>query len=1339
MSTSPSAAADSSAAQSRPRNQSGPRRSDLARSLSDLTLRDESRLGRRLDKARTPDALTAIAAEIERAQSAVQVRRASVPPITYPESLPVTARREDIAAAIDKHQVVIVAGETGSGKTTQIPKICLELGRGVRGLIGHTQPRRLAARTVAERIAEELDRPLGETIGYTVRFTDHVSDKTLVKVMTDGILLNEIQRDRMLWRYDTLIIDEAHERSLNIDFILGYLKQLLPRRPDLKVIITSATIDPQRFAEHFGVNGVPAPIIEVSGRTFPVEMRYRPLTVQQGEQTIDRDPLDAICEAATELLKAGDGDILVFLSGEREIRDAADALRERNFRNTEILSLYARLSAADQHKVFRGHAGRRIVLSTNVAETSLTVPGIRYVIDTGLARISRYSVRTKVQRLPIEDISQASANQRSGRCGRVADGICIRLYSEEDYDSRPAFTEPEILRTNLASVILQMTALGLGDIAAFPFVEPPDSRAVRDGVSLLQELGAIVAATKPGEVNTLTDNGKALARLPVDPRMGRMLLEAHRQGCLREMLVIVSAVSMQDVRERPAEHQQAADQQHARFNVAGSDFLAYLRLWEYLGEQRHALSSSQFRKMCRTEFLHWMRIREWQDLHGQLKQITRELNWDRNTVDASEDAIHQSLLSGLLSHIGLREGDKKDFLGARGARFAVFPGSSLFKKPPRWIMAGELVETSRLWARSVAQIQPEWAETLAPHLVKSSYSEPHWSSKRAAAMAYEKVTLYGVPLVARRLVPYGQIDQEASRDLFIRHALVQGEWQTNHDFFHHNRALLESMEELEHRARRRDIVVEDDDLFDFYDKRVGESVVSARHFDSWWKKARKADPDLLSFQQQTVTNDDANRVNSADYPDAWQQGQLRFPLTYHFEPGHPDDGVTARIPIELLAQIQPVGFDWLVPGLRLDLATAMIKSLPKPARRTVVPAPDFAAAAMASIKPRTEPLNTALARELSRLGNCAISPREFVPDALPPHLRMGFIATGADGHELGRSKDLAALKHSLAKQIRAASAAQGLDAARPATLEWTSETLGAIPDQVTRTVGGQKVIGYPTLAVEPQKASASGKASKAGAAPAAPIAAAVGVRVVATQAEQRQLMRAGTRQLLLNALPGPPKMLISDFDNRYRLLLSQYPFGGLSGLLAEAHECAIDELMGMGPAVRDAAAFEALRKSVAADLYPRTSAILRSAAQVVEQWAQVQRLLPAADPATADDVRDQVADLVHQGFLLETGAARVAHLPRYLAAAAQRLEAAPKGLAPAAMARENSGMHTLNRVYGALQHYLDTCPPAKASSPQVLDVYWLIEELRVGLFAQRLGTAQPVSEKRIIKAIAALG
>jgi ATP-dependent helicase HrpA len=830
-----------------------PAAADLRSRLDSVSIRDASSLGRRIDgvhRIKDPmkraSATTEVLAAVERAEARLQARRAKVPELSFPEELPVSARRDEIAKAITEHQVVVLAGETGSGKTTQLPKICLEAGRGIRGMIGHTQPRRLAARTVADRIAEEVGVELGDAIGYQVRFTDKVGPDTLVKVMTDGILLNEIQRDKLLRGYDTLILDEAHERSLNVDFILGYLRHLLPRRPDLKLIITSATIDPGRFAAAFG----DAPVIEVSGRTWPVEIRYRPLVDPDSPDREPRDQDAGICDAVRELVREGPGDILVFCSGEREIRDATDAVQGMRLRDTEVLPLYARLSTADQHKVFSPHTGRRVVLSTNVAETSLTVPGITYVVDTGTARISRYSQRLKVQRLPIEPVSQASANQRSGRCGRTSDGIAIRLYTEDDYDSRPEFTEPEILRTNLASVILSMTALDLGDVAAFPFIDPPDSRAVRDGVDLLLELHALEPA-KPGSraPHRLTTVGRTLSQLPLDPRLARMVVEADRNGVLAELLVIASGLSVQDPRERPLEHQQAADTKHVRFSSPDSDFLAYLALWRYLREQKRELSGSAYRRMCRDEYLHYLRIREWQDVHTQLKQVCRELGLEVGTLGEESDAnsVARSVLAGLLSHIGLRNPDTRAYDGARGATFAIFPGSGLFKKPPQWVMAAELVETTRLWARECSRFEPEWAEKLGAHLVKRSYSEPHWERKRAAVVALEKVTLYGLPLIADRKVTYGRIDPVVSRELFIRHALVEGDWDTRHPFFAANRSMLEDVEELEERVRRRDIRVDDETLFEFYDERVGAEVVSGRHFDTWWKQGppRAAGPARL--------------------------------------------------------------------------------------------------------------------------------------------------------------------------------------------------------------------------------------------------------------------------------------------------------------------------------------------------------------------------------------------------------------------------------------------------------------------------------------------------------------
>ncbi|MEV0246197.1 ATP-dependent RNA helicase HrpA [Nocardia sp. NPDC050712] len=1374
---------------------------ELRTRLANLSLRDEYRLRRKLDRARGTE-LASVTAEIEAAELRVEGRRAAVPQIRYPEQLPVTQRREDIAAAIAAHQVVIVAGETGSGKTTQIPKICLELGRGVRGTIGHTQPRRLAARTVAERIAEELGTELGDVVGYTVRFTDHASDRTLVKLMTDGILLAEIQRDRLLRRYDTIIIDEAHERSLNIDFLLGYLKQLLPRRPDLKLIITSATIDPELFARHFAdEKGTPAPIVEVSGRSYPVEIRYRPLALELPSATpdddedtriVDRDPVDAIGDAVRELFDEGDGDVLVFLSGEREIRDTADALRDLNLARTEIVPLYARLSAAEQHRVFQAHTGRRVVLATNVAETSLTVPGIRYVVDPGTARISRYSMRTKVQRLPIEEVSQASARQRSGRCGRVADGIAIRLYSEDDFESRPAFTEPEILRTNLAAVILQMTALGLGDIENFPFVEAPDKRAIRDGIALLEELGALARpganklapqtdsdtaeAAPAGETAlTLTPLGREMAQLPVDPRMARMLVQGQRNGCLAEVLIIVAALSIQDVRERPAEHQQASDLKHARFAVEGSDFLAYLRLWDYLTDQRKALSSNQFRRMCRDEFLHYLRIREWQDLHGQLRTITRGLGWSaessssegapgetdraastseggrgkasgrnaggpeggrrsggRNakrgkneaaptaTIAESDGlpwdstAIHQSLLAGMLSHIGVREAESREFLGARNAKFMIFPGSSLAKKPPRWVMAAELVETSRLWGRMAARVEPEWAEQLAGDLVKRTYSEPHWSSKRGAARAYERVTLYGIPLVVSRPVDYGRIDPEISRELFIRHALVQGEWQTGHEFFHRNRALLDDVADLEHRARRRDILVDDEVLFEFYDQRVPADIVSVRHFDSWWKTAKRKDPALLEFSKSTVVNDGAVALDPTDFPDAWRQGELSFPLTYQFEPGQDDDGVTVRIPVEQLAHVRPVGFDWLVPGMREELAAALIKILPKTLRRQVVPAPDYAAAALAALTARAEPLRTGLARELSRLGSITISPADLDPAALPDHLRMTFAAVDGGGRVLAKGKSLTALKTQLAEQVSASVARATAGAERAASTVWTSESLGTVEPTVRREVAGQTVTGYPALVPEGPG---------------------VAVRVLSSPAEQAAAMRAGTRHLVLHAIATSPRTVTAGLPPADRLALSQNPYGSLDALVEDCRAAAADELIaGAGGPVNDPERFSALVAAIRPQLSTAVVRLVRASVPILAAAHRVSAALTETrEQDIAEDVRHQVDELVFPGFISEFGGARLREVPRYLQAATARLEALP-----ASAGRDRQGMIEVDRALSAYDRLLNALPEHRRAAPDVVEIWWMIEELRVSLFAQKLGTPYPISVKRIEKAISAV-
>ncbi|MBA4101513.1 MAG: ATP-dependent RNA helicase HrpA, partial [Arthrobacter sp.] len=972
--------------------------------------------------------------------------------IAYPAELPVSERREDLMAAIAANQVTIIAGETGSGKTTQIPKMCLELGLGENGLIGHTQPRRLAARTVAERIAEELGVDIGQEVGFQVRFTGEVSRATKVKLMTDGILLAEIQRDKLLRKYNAIIIDEAHERSLNIDFILGYLKRILPQRPDLKVIITSATIDPQRFASHFGTADQPAPIVEVSGRTYPVEIRYRPLSQPPGgagpddedgsddELEEDRDPLDAVCDAVDELAAEAPGDILVFFSGEREIRDAADALQariqsNRRLAGTEVLPLFARLSLQEQHKVFHPGNKRRIVLATNVAETSLTVPGIKYVIDTGTARISRYSHRTKVQRLPIERVSQASANQRSGRCGRVSDGIAIRLYSEEDFESRPLYTDPEILRTNLAAVILQMTAMGVArgpkDVENFPFVEPPETRAINDGVTLLRELGALAAArpqngtdgTKSG--GGLTAVGQKLAQLPVDPRLGRMIVEAGKRGCVREVMILAAALTIQDPRERPTDKQQLAAEKHNRFKDENSDFTGFLNLWNYIQEKQQELSSSAFRRMCRAEFINYLRVREWQDLFAQLRQLARPLGIsldNKRLADpvGNHEGIHISLLSGLLSHIGILDERKREYAGARGSRFAIFPGSALFKKSPTFVMAAELVETSRLWARVAAKFDPVWAEQVAPDLVKRSYSEPHWSTRQGAVMAYEKVTLYGVPIIAQRRINYGRVDPVVARELFIRHALVEGDWKTHHKFFHRNRALLHEVEELEARMRRRDLLVDDETLFEFYDARIGPDVVSERHFDKWWKEARQKNPDLLDYDKSLLLSDDAEDLDDSAYPKTWLHKGFELPLSYEFHPvapgspPNPSDGVTAEVPVLFLNQLDDKAFRWLIPGQRVELVTALIKSLPKQIRKNFVPAPDVARRAVAVLEadfdPAADELEPSLELALRRIRGHVVPPGSWNWDAVPAHLRVSFKVVDSTGKVLDEGKDLAALQ-----------------------------------------------------------------------------------------------------------------------------------------------------------------------------------------------------------------------------------------------------------------------------------------------------------------------------------------
>ena len=1356
--------------------------------------------------------------------------------ITYPEELPVSERREDIMNAIRDNQVVIIAGETGSGKTTQIPKMCLELGLGEKGLIGHTQPRRLAARSVAERIAEELGQKIGETVGYQVRFTSEVGEHSAIKLMTDGILLAEIQNDKLLRRYSTLIIDEAHERSLNIDFILGYLKRILPQRPDLKVIITSATIDPERFARHFSPSYVPGrgiidenlsdeereiaeailpddapPIIEVSGRTYPVEIRYRPLKGEEDaylddeEVDEDRDPTDAILDAIKELAKEAPGDILIFFSGEREIRDAKDAIEAMVLKsprlNYEVLPLYARLSLAEQHRVFSPGSRPRIVLATNVAETSLTVPGIKYVIDTGTARISRYSARTKVQRLPIERISQASANQRSGRCGRVSDGIAIRLYSEEDFTSRPEFTDPEILRTNLAAVILQMIAIGVvrepGDISRFPFVQPPASRAINDGVNLLRELGALTERPRHprkgrGNSATLTAIGRAMAAFPVDPRLARMIIEGGRRGCAKEMMVLAAALTIQDPRERPADVRAEADAMHARFVDDTSDFSSFLLLWDYINEQQAALSSSQLRKMCHREYINYLRIREWQDLFAQLREMGRTANIHASggrdiNASAHEIDIHKSLLSGLLSHVGVKEEREKDskgrtrgpreYLGARGTKFAIFPGSGLFKKGPDWVLSAELVETSRLWARTNAAIDPQWIEEIGKHLISVQYSEPHWSLSSGAAVAYAKGTLFGLTIYADRPVQYARVDAAAAREIFIQSALIEGQWHTQHKFYLRNQRALAEVEELEARLRRRDLRVDDSVLFAFYDARIPAHVTDVRAFDKWWKQARLEDDNFLDFNPEKLINEEASDYDDSQFPRQWVQrtdsGELTLDLRYEYAPtagiggartdAAKRDGVAVQVPILFLNQLSPEPFRWQIPGLRHELVAALIKSLPKAIRRNFVPAPDVARAACTALEedysPATDELLPSLALVLRRLRGVVVEPEAFNWDAVPEHLKMSFQVRNARNKILGEGKDLRALQQQLHKEIRSALAdslgasdeamakmvalaqsgtggasgparpgakkgaknpgAQANAGASGGVREVTNLTEfpadmfpdGAIPRKVQRVIATQAVNGYPALVDEGSS---------------------VGLRIFPTEAEQLHAQRRGIIRLLQLQVPSPVRYVSEHLSHKEKIVFTQNPHGSIDELIRDCTVAALDHLVPHTP-IFTQTEYSELYEHVRAELIETVFDVTKLVAEILSEATALKKAIKKATSLTTmhavSDVKGQMENLVYPGFVAQTGYDQLVHIPRYLKAAQVRLTKLGPNLH-----RDNQLMLTVQDLEDSYDNAVKSLPAGTIVPDALRRVNWMIEELRVSFFAQELGTAYTVSEKRIAKA-----
>jgi ATP-dependent helicase HrpA len=1253
-------------------------------------------------------------------------REQRVPPLTYPD-LPVTQQREELLEALRTHQVVVVAGATGSGKTTQLPKLCLEIGRGRHGVIGHTQPRRIAARAVAERLAEELGGSLGDTTGrvaYKVRFTERGGRDPLIKVMTDGILLAEIDGDPLLTRYDTLIIDEAHERSLTIDFLLGYLLRILPKRPDLKVVITSATIDPGRFAAHFEPAVGAVPVIEVSGRTYPVEIRYRP-------PEPETDPPTAVCYALTELAGEAPGDVLVFLSGEREIRDTAEAVTRLvadhpRLRGTEVVPLYGRLSAAEQHRVFETHRARRVVLATNVAETSLTVPGIKYVIDPGTARISRYSNRLKVQRLPIEPISQASADQRAGRCGRLSDGICIRLYEEAEYEARPRFTDPEIQRTNLASVLLRMASLRLGSIEDFGFLDPPDPRAVKDGVALLHELGALVPSTRKGQGHVLTDVGRRLARLPLDPRMGRMVVAADGAGVLDEVLVVAAALSIQDPRETPGERgsaeRQAAQRAHARFTDPTSDFLALLNLWEHVGDEQKKRSSSAFRRMCRDEYLHYLRIREWQDLVAQLREICKDLEMVRGAPQARDEqraaSIHRSLLSGLLSHVGLRTADRKDYLGARGSRFAVSPGSGLFAQPPTWVMAGELVETTRLWGQHCARIEPEWIEPIADHLVVRTVSEPRWSRSRGAAVATERVTLYGIPVVTNRTITLAQRDPQTARELFIRNGLVLGEWKVPgrsplYAFWRDNKARLEELSGVEDRVRRRGLVVDEEVLVELYEARIPAEVVSQRHFEAWWRKQRRDSPEHLTFTEDELLREGVE-VDDELYPVAWTSGPHRGDLTYRFDPQADDDGVTATVPLSALHALDATALAGSVPAARLELATELIRSLPKPLRRHFVPAPDVARELIASV-PVDAPLDEALAAALRRRSGLDVRADDFDHARIPPHLRPTVRVVDDSGAEVARSKDLAALQAQLREQARSQLATAGSDLERIGLAAWPD--LDPIPATIELVVGGEPVTAYPALVDR---------------------ATHVDLSVLESSAEQRSTHVRGVRRLLQLTLTSPVRPVVAGLDNATKLALGAAPHGSIPQLLDECADEALRYLAGdADSAPRTRAEFDALVAAVRPEWVSATEDVVRSAARTFEQASSVRRMLDDTPPTKAlqpawDDLDQQWHRLINPDVIAAIGWPRLREVPRYLLAMQQRWERIG-----GRVDRDRADMLMIQALQDDWQRAVGVAAFAQPAPPALTEVRWLIEELRVSVFGSTTKAKVSVSEQRILKALAA--
>ena len=1284
----------------------------LASKINSAMSADRHRLQRQLQGlGKQPDGarLTQWQQRLEKSLARAQARAQSVPPLHYDDSLPIAAKREEISKAIAEHQVVVIAGATGSGKTTQIPKICLELGRGRHGLIGHTQPRRLAARNVANRVAEELGTPLGELVGFQVRFTDQSTERTLVKLMTDGILLAETQNDRFLSRYDTLIIDEAHERSLNIDFLLGYLKTILPKRPDLKVIITSATIDLERFSAHFDN----APVIEVSGRTYPVDVWYRPLAAEADEDgnrveddlSIDQGILAALRELGQHERATGKapGDALIFLPGEREIRDTADFLRKANLKHTEILPLYARLSVAEQQKIFSRHAGRRVILSTNVAETSLTVPGIVYVIDPGEVRISRYSPRSKVQRLPVEAVSQASADQRKGRCGRVAPGICVRLYSEDDFNSRPAFTDPEILRTNLAAVILQMLHLRLGRIEDFPFIEPPEGRAISDGFNLLQELGAV---ERDGEI---TEVGRQLARLPVDPRIGRMITEAAALGSLDEVLIIASALAVQDPRERPLERQQAADQAHTQWRDEHSDFAAFINLWRGFEEQRLVLTQSQLRSWCRRNFLNYLRLREWRETHRQLLLTCRDLNMAINKEPVGYDEVHKALLAGLLSHLGSKT-DDGDYLGARQRRFMLHPSSALARKRPAWVMVAELTETRRLYGRLVARIDPLWVEPLAVHLSKTSHSEPHWEKRRGQVVAYEQVTLFGLIIVPRRRVHFGPIDPVASREIFIRQALVAGEWHGRAAFNKANLALLEELDALEAKARKRDILVDEETLYRYFDQRIPEGIYQLASFERWLKRSTPENPQLLHMTRDDLLQREADEVSAQQYPDSLRWERVALPLSYHFEPGHEADGVTVTVPLALLRQLPEERLEWLVPGLLYDKCIALVRGLPKALRKNFVPVPDFVRAAMERMPFAEGRLPLALGRELTRMTGARLPDEAWAGIELDQHLLMRIQVVDAEGKTLASGRDYSALcsqligKLSEQRTTAPAAVAESEAAAVPAGE-------AALPLKISQRQAGIDVDFWPAWVEQGDK---------------------VVQQLFDNPLQAQQAHRFGVQRLLLQGMPEQAKFLRQKLPALKEAAIYYRELGNQQQLTEDVLLAAVDQVCLAEDLPRDPAALQSRIEQGRGELVEAAEQLAGQLLVILKTWHGLQKhfkgRIDLAHAIAMNDIRSQLEHLVFKGFVRQVPPQWLSQYPRYLAAIAQRLEKLP-----GQVQRDRVWTDELQTYW---QRYLGLHQRFQVEGRQderLQDWRWMLEEYRVSLFAQQLGTRMPVSVKRLNK------